>query len=71
VNRLRKRTIAETASVAGPPSPPTPIAMPTLPSRAYMANFDSNKVTVIDTTNIVLGTPIAVGNSPAGVGIGP
>ena len=40
--------------------------------RAYVANAGSNNVTVIDTTsNAVVGAPIAVGNSPWGVGIGP
>jgi YVTN family beta-propeller protein len=40
--------------------------------RAYVANFTSNNVTVIDTTtNTVVGGPIAVGTNPFGVGIGP
>ena len=40
--------------------------------RAYVANSDSNNVTVIDTTtNTVVGTPIPVGTSPVGVGVDP
>ena len=40
--------------------------------RAYVANFTSSNVTVIDTTtNTVVGAPIPVGSNPMGVGIGP
>ena len=35
------------------------------PGRAYVANFNSNSVTVIDTTtNTVVGSPIPVGSAP-------
>src|SRR5689334_4414422 len=55
----------------GPTLTPTPTA---LPGRAYVANQNSNNVTVIDTTtNAVVGTTIslAMGSGPIAVGIGP
>ncbi|MEU1628435.1 IPT/TIG domain-containing protein [Streptomyces sp. NPDC020096] len=37
---------------------------------AYVTNFGSNDVTVIDTaTNLVVGTPIPVGSNPSGVAV--
>src|SRR6266566_3525362 len=53
----------------------TPTATPTattLPGRAYVANSQSNSVTVIDTTtNTVVGAPIPVGTQPIAVGVDP
>src|SRR5262249_31766551 len=40
--------------------------------RAYVTNFGSNSVTVIDTTlNTFVGAPIPVGSGPLGVGVDP
>ena len=39
-------------------------------SRAYVANLNSNNVTVIDTaTNTIVGVPIAVGTAPASIAV--
>ena len=50
----------------------TPLAVAFNPSgsRAYVANFSSSTVTVIDTaTNTVVGAPIAVGTNPGGIAV--
>src|SRR5436190_13199481 len=58
-----------TSTAATPTATPT-ATTPPLPGRAYVANFGSNNVTVIDTTtNTVVGTPIPVGNLPNSVGV--
>ena len=66
-------TITPTSNAtATPTTTSTATAKPTLPGRAYVANHSGNTMTVIDTTtNIVVGSPIPVGMSPSGVGIGP
>ena len=68
-------TLTPTSNATPTPTPTgtsTPTATPTPPGRAYVANLNSNDVTVIDTTtNTVVGTPIPAGNHPFGVGIGP
>src|SRR6266487_738256 len=42
----------------------TPSATPTLPGRAYVANYGSNNVTVIDTTTNTVVTTVSVGAAP-------
>ena len=45
-----------------------PTALNPSGSRAYVANFNSNNVTVIDTaSNTVVGVPITVGNQPISI----
>jgi YVTN family beta-propeller protein len=45
---------------------------PTLAQKAYIANFNDNTVSVIDTTtNTVIGSPITVGSEPNGVAVTP
>jgi YVTN family beta-propeller protein len=57
------RTNAPSATTAETPTPGR---------RAYVTNFSSDTVSVIDTaTNVVVGDPIPVGNSPWGVAVGP
>jgi YVTN family beta-propeller protein len=64
-------TVTPTATPTATPTT-TPTATPTLPGRAFVANFSSANVTVIDTTtNTVVGTPIPVGTNPHGVGVDP
>src|SRR6478736_3291816 len=67
-------TVTPTAAATATPTP-TPTASPTAtspPGRAYVANYGSNTVSVIDTTtNTVLGAPIPVGSSPDAVGVDP
>ena len=67
-----RQQFGQTGPTLTPTPTPSPTATPTLPGRAYVANFVSANVTVIDTTtNTVVGAPIPVGTSPQGVGIGP
>src|SRR3954447_6303033 len=48
-------TVPATPTTTATPTP-TPTATPTLPGRAYVVNFGSNNVTVIDTTtNTIVG----------------
>ena len=56
---------ATATSTTTPRPRTTPTATPTLPGRAYVANINSNSVTVIDTTtNAVVGPPFPWGASP-------
>jgi YVTN family beta-propeller protein len=66
-------TASPTAAATKPATPAsTPIAPPTLPGRAYVANQDSNNVTVLDTTSVLaVDGPIPVGANSLAVGIGP
>jgi YVTN family beta-propeller protein len=74
-------TVTPTAATSTPTATPTATATSTstptatltlFGGRAYVANFSSNNVTVIDTmTNLVVGTPIPVGSLPFGVGVDP
>src|SRR3954468_2289126 len=53
-----------------PATSPTPTATPLPHGRAYVANFLTGNVTVIDTTtNSVVGDPIFVGRDPETVGV--
>jgi YVTN family beta-propeller protein len=52
-------------------SAPVGVGVDATVHRAYVANSNNANVTVIDTTNTVVGGPISVGTIPFDVGIGP
>jgi len=67
-----RAVVAETTIGAAIPVGMGPFGVAVNPTthRVYVANSDSNSVSVIDgATNTVVGSPIAVGTTPIGVGV--